>query len=84
MAPVAGVPASCAGFVASRPAPSRGFGGGVAWGPWLMDLRRDWLGGSAKHLRWSSTVFGLAQTVDSSRLVAFPDDLSFSGPEGAC
>jgi len=50
----------------------------------LMDLRRDWLGGSAKHLRWSSTVFGLAQTVDSSRLVAFPDDLSFSGPEGAC
>ena len=30
---------------------------GVAWGPWLMDLRRDWLGGSAKHLRWSSAAF---------------------------
>jgi len=28
---------------------------GLAWGPWLMDLRRDWLGGSTKHLRWSST-----------------------------
>ena len=54
----------------------------MAWGPWLMDLRRDWLGEPAKHLRWSSTVFGLAQTVENSRLVAFPYDLSFSGPEG--
>ena len=24
---------------------------GVVWGPWLMDLRQDWPGGSAKHLR---------------------------------
>ena len=27
---------------------------GLAWGAWLMDLRQDWRGGSAKHLRWSS------------------------------
>jgi len=57
---------------------------GVAWGTWLMDLRQDSPGGSAKHLRCSSTAVCPAQTVENSRLVAFQDPLAFSGPEGAC
>jgi len=57
---------------------------GVAWGAWLMDLRQDLLGESAKYLRCSSTAFCPAHTVESYRQVAFSDPLTFFRPEGAC
>jgi len=52
---------------------------GVMWGAWLLDLRQDRPGEDEKRLRLSSVDLFQAQTVAWASLVAFPDQLAFSG-----